>query len=104
MDEEKHGFNLKLDKVTDLDDEPYSAANLLDPKDEFKLQLEWNLIDGHNYKNGDTITFDLPKGIKIQDEIKVELKDGNQTVANAVITTNNNNYITFTYYIDNKKK
>src|SRR5699024_3161709 len=48
-DEEKQGFNLNLGSVTDLDGDPYDADNLLEPRDEFNLKLDWNLTDGHGY-------------------------------------------------------
>ena len=100
-EEEKHGFVLELFKVTDLNDNPYTEDNLLDPKDEFKLKLEWNLVNGHSYKKGDTVTFDLPKGIKIQENIEAELKDASgQIVANAVVTTDNKVELTFTGFVE----
>lgn len=100
-DNEKYGFNLELGKVTDLEGIPYGEDNLLNPQDEFKLKLDWNLDDSHDYKAGDTETFDLPKGIKIQEEIKVELKDNaGQIVANAVITTDKQVQLTFTEFVE----
>src|SRR5699024_9970203 len=74
-DEEKHGFKLELDEILDLDDEAFDEQHPMDPHKEFKLKLNWELEDGHNYVAGDTETFDLPKGIKIKQNIEIELKD-----------------------------
>src|SRR5699024_7037707 len=73
--EEKQGFKLELDEILDLDDEAFDEQHPMDPHEEFKLKLDWYLENGHNYVAGDTETFDLPKGIKIQKEITVELID-----------------------------
>src|SRR5699024_2679010 len=99
--EEKHGFKLELDEILDLDDEPFDEQHPMDPHKEFKLKLDWELEDGHNYVAGDTETFDLPKGIKVLDEINIELKDDfGQIVANAVITTDKKVELTFTDFVE----
>src|SRR5699024_3059832 len=83
-DGEKHGFKLELDEILDLDDEAFDEQHPMDPHDEFKLKLNWELEDGHNYKSGDKETFDLPKGIEIKQDIEIELKDEfGEVVANA---------------------
>ncbi|MGO3167915.1 Cna B-type domain-containing protein [Senegalia sp. (in: firmicutes)] len=99
-DEEKQGFILEVGSVTDLDNKPFDNENLLKPKDEFKLNLDWNLKNGHNYKDGDKVVFDLPKGIKIEENIDIELKDGNLTVAKATIKSDNKVEITFTDFVE----
>src|SRR5699024_5138689 len=84
--EEKHGFKLELDEILDLDDEAFDEQHPMDPHKEFKLKLDWELEDGHNYVAGDTETFNLPKGIKIKQNIEIELKDEHgQVVANAIV-------------------
>ncbi|MGM8364359.1 Cna B-type domain-containing protein [Virgibacillus sp. W0181] len=99
--EEKQGFNLELGQVTDLKGNRYSEENLLDPKDEFRLNLNWNLEDGHSYTEGHSEIFELPKGIKIQEEINVALKDDSGlVVANAVVGTDNKVELTFTDFVE----
>lgn len=99
--EEKHGFNLELGEVTDLDGNSYSEEKLLNPQDEFYLNLDWDLADDHHYKAGDTETFDLPNGIKIVENIEVELLDSTgQLVANAVVTPDKKVELTFTNYVE----
>ena len=99
--EEKHGFTLELGAVTDLDGNKYTEEHLLDPKDEFYLDLVWDLENGHTYKAGDTETFRLPQGIKIQEEIKIDLKDDTGlTVAHVVVKTDGIVKLTFTDYVE----
>src|SRR5690625_3986934 len=99
--EEKHGFKLELDEILDLDDEAFDEQHPMDPHKEFKLKLNWELEDGHNYVAGDTETFDLPKGIKITDNIEIELTDEHgQTVAHAVVTPDKKVELTFTNYVE----
>src|SRR5699024_7739014 len=57
-DGEKHGFKLELDDILGLDDEAFDEQHPMDPHKEFKLKLDWELEDGHNYVAGDTETFD----------------------------------------------
>src|SRR5699024_11149586 len=99
--EEKQGFKLELDEILDLDDEAFDEQHPMDPHEEFKLKLDWYLENGHNYVAGDTETFDLPKGIKIQKEITVELIDASgQVVANAVVTPDKKVELTFTDFVE----
>lgn len=98
--EGKSGFILELAEITDLDGNSFSEENLLNPRDEFQLKLNWKLENSHNYDAGDKITFALPKGIKIIDSIEIELKDASGgVVANAVITTDKKIELTFTDYV-----
>src|SRR5699024_7119404 len=100
-DGEKHGFKLELDDILDLDDEAFDEQHPMDPHKEFKLKLDWERDDGHNYVAGDTETFDLPKGVKILDRIEIELTDEHgQVVANAVITTDKKIELTFTDFVE----
>src|SRR5699024_3021592 len=100
-DGEKHGFKLELDDILGLDDEAFDEQHPMDPHKEFKLKLDWELEDGHNYVAGDTETFDLPKGVKILDRIEIELTDEHgQVVANAVITTDKKIELTFTDFVE----
>lgn len=99
--EEKHGFNLNLGSVTDLEDKPYDEENLLDPAEEFKLKLDWSLEDEHHYVAGDIETFDLPKGIKIAEEMSGELKDDSgAVVATYIISTDRKVELTFTDFVE----
>src|SRR5699024_5213167 len=100
-DEEKHGFKLELDEILDLDDEAFDEQHPMDPHKEFKLKLNWELEDGHNYVAGDTETFNLPKGIKIKQDIEIELQDEHgQAVANAVIKPDKTVELTFTDFVE----
>ncbi|MYL58299.1 Cna B-type domain-containing protein, partial [Virgibacillus halodenitrificans] len=99
--QEASGFNLILDAVTDLDGNPYTEESLLDPKDQFQLKLDWNLENGHTYKAGDQQVFQLPKGIKITEEMTGELKDATGlTVATYKITTDKKVELMFTDYVE----
>src|SRR5690625_593017 len=101
VDDDGKGFNLNLGSVTDLNDEPYGEDSLLNPQDQFKLKLDWNLTDGHGYMAGDTETFDLPKGIKINQEITGELRDDfNQLLATYIITPDKKVELTFTDFVE----
>src|SRR5699024_7067377 len=94
-------FKLELDDILGLDDEAFDEQHPMDPHKEFKLKLDWELEDGHNYVAGDTETFDLPKGVKILDRIEIELIDEHgQIVANAVITTDKKIELTFTDFVE----
>ncbi|WP_062106331.1 Cna B-type domain-containing protein [Bacillus niameyensis] len=98
---EKHGFILELDKITDLNGEPFTEDSLLDPKDEFYLKLDWHLKNGHNYKTGDIEIFSLPKGIKIIEEMTGELEDpSGEVVATYKITTDKKVELTFTNFVE----
>lgn len=100
-EEEKHGFVLELGQVTDLDGNPFTEENLLDPADEFWLKLDWHLENGHHYITGDTETFELPNGIKIIEEMTGDLLDGfGQTVATYKITTDKQVELTFTDFVE----
>src|SRR5699024_3296885 len=100
-DEEKHGFKLELDEILDLDDEAFDEQHPMDPHKEFKLKLNWELEDGHNYVAGDTETFDLPKGIKIKQNIEIELKDEHgQVIANAKVKPDKTVELTFTDFVE----
>ena len=97
---EKQGFTLKLDQITDLDDNEFAEQNPMDPYREFKLKLSWQLSNGHTYTAGDTVTFDLPKGIKVTDTISIEVKDEDgQVLANAIITPDKKVTLTFTDFL-----
>src|SRR5690625_1081303 len=92
--EEKHGFNIEITELIDSNDEKIDTDNRLEPKDEFMLKIDWSLDDAtegkerHNYKEGDTVTYVLPEGILILEEMQGELKDAqNQVVAKYTITT-----------------
>ena len=100
-DGEKQGFQLTLGQVTDLDGNPFTEENLLDPREEFWLKLDWTLENGHNYKAGDTEIFELPKGIKIIQEMTGELLDASgQLVATYIITTDKKVELTFTDFVE----
>lgn len=99
--DEKHGFSLSLGKVTDLNDVEYSDVSSLKLTDEFKLHLTWKLENGHNYKADDTKVFNLPQGIKIQQQFEIELKDEDgQLVAIATIGIDNTVNLKFTNYVE----
>ncbi|VEF48981.1 LPXTG-motif cell wall anchor domain-containing protein [Bacillus freudenreichii] len=98
---QKHGFELELDSITDSNGEIFGEENLLNPADQFRLKLNWYLTNNHGYKTGDTETFDLPKGIKIIEEINNELKDGTGAViATYKISTDKKVELTFTDYVE----
>src|SRR5699024_1144305 len=100
--EEEFGFSLELGEVTDLAGNRYTEESLLDLEDEFRLKLDWTLEDGHNYKAGDIKTYELPKGINIQENINMELRDASgQLVANTVVTSDKTVELTFTDFVEN---
>src|SRR5690625_1152260 len=101
VNDDGKGFNLNLGSVTNLNDEPYGEDSLLNPQDQFKLKLDWNLTDGHGYVAGDTEPFDLPKGIKVNQEITGELRDDfNQLLATYIITPDKKVELTFTDFVE----
>ncbi len=99
---EKQGFTLKLKDVKDLDGNPYSEGNLLKPTDEFWLSFDWELENNHNYQDGDIETYNLPNGIKIQEDIPIDLNDESTglTVARAIFKQNNTVELTFTDFVE----
>ncbi|QQK81774.1 collagen binding domain-containing protein [Salicibibacter cibi] len=98
---DKHGFNLEIGNVMDLDGNAYGEENLLDPAEEFWLGLSWNLENDHNYEDGDTETFELPNGITIDDEMTGELvDDAGQVVATYTIGTDKQVELTFTDFVE----
>src|SRR5690625_2039225 len=100
-DEDKHGFKLELDEILDMNNEAFDEQHPMDPHEEFKLKLDWELEDGHNYVAGDTETFNLPKGIKIKQNIEIELKDEHgQVVANAIVKPDKTVELTFTDFVE----
>src|SRR5699024_10373103 len=100
-DGEKHGFKLELDDILGLDDEALDEQHPMDPHKEFKLNLDWELEDGHNYVAGDTETFNLPKGIKIKQNIEIELKDEHgQVIANVIVKPDKTVELTFTDFVE----
>ncbi|WP_405097681.1 Cna B-type domain-containing protein [Oceanobacillus sp. FSL H7-0719] len=101
QNEAKHGFNLELGKVKDMDGNPFTEENLLNPQAEFWLELEWFLENGHNYTAGDKVIFDLPNAIKIMEEMSGELKDETGlVVATYIISTDKKVELTFTDYVE----
>lgn len=100
---EKQGFALTLGSVTDLNNKPFTDENLLNPQSEFYLKLNWKLKDKHGYNSGDKVTFNLPKGIKIEKDIPIELKTDDQqnTVANAIVKPDGTVELTFTEFVKN---
>jgi len=48
-EDEKSGFKLELDEITDLEGNAYDEQNPLDPHEEFHLSLNWELENSHNY-------------------------------------------------------
>ena len=101
QNEAKHGFNLELGKVKDMDGNPFTEENLLNPQDEFWLELEWFLENGHNYTARDKEIFDLPNAIKIMEEMSGELKDETGlVVATYIISTDKKVELTFTDYVE----
>ncbi|PXW83624.1 putative surface anchored protein, partial [Pseudogracilibacillus auburnensis] len=99
---ENAGFKLEIGKVTDFDGKEYAEDYKLNPKDEFSLVVDWHLENGHPYNAGDTVEFDLPKQIYLDEDMTDgELMDGdNNLIANYVITTDNKVKLTFTNYVD----
>ena len=99
---EKIGFKLEIDKVTDFQGNEYTGDKKLNPADEFSFNLAWHLENGHTYTDGDSIEFDLPKQVYIHEEMtNRELKDGfGETIAHYTVTTDNKVKLTFTDYVD----
>ncbi|MBF4501165.1 LPXTG cell wall anchor domain-containing protein [Savagea sp. SN6] len=94
----KTGFHLVLDKATQgPKDEPFSEANPLNPMNEFFVHYKWSLDDGHGYKAGDTVSFQLPKQLNILAAADGELADDFGTLfANYHVATNGTVTFTFT--------
>ncbi|PAV27670.1 hypothetical protein CIL05_20680, partial [Virgibacillus profundi] len=97
------GFILEIDTFLDMSEEEISEANNNLPglNDEFIMRLNWELLDGHGYKAGDTISFNLPSGIEIRSEQSGELNtpDG-QTAVTYTINTEGTVEFTFTEFVE----
>ena len=60
-------FLLEIDSFLDMSEDEISEenANLPGLDDEFVVRLNWELVDGHDYKDGDTVTFNIPDALNI---------------------------------------
>lgn len=60
-------FLLEIDSFLDMSEEAISEenANLPGLDDEFIVRLNWELVDGHTYKEGDTVSFNIPDALEI---------------------------------------
>src|SRR5699024_1450121 len=100
--EEKHGFELTLNKATDSDGNEINESNPLDPGEQFRLYVDWALANDHNYVEGDTKEIDLPEGLDFSQTFAGELRDGNgDLVAEYEVTPDNQMTLTFTNYVEN---
>ncbi|MEJ8777092.1 Cna B-type domain-containing protein [Pseudogracilibacillus sp. ICA-222130] len=94
-------FNFKISEVKDLQGNPYSEDNPLKPDDEFFVKVDWELLNGHSYQNGDTITFTLPEELALRDGDNGELKDSlGNLVATYEITQTGEVTLTFTEFVE----
>src|SRR5690625_1207415 len=97
------GFSMTISKVVDGDGNPYTKDNPLGINDEFKVKVNWELVDGHNYKPEDYEIIQLPKEVYIPTELEGELKDENSgdIIANYVVNTDGTVTLRFTEFIEN---
>lgn len=60
-------FLLEIDSFLDMNEEAISKenANLPGLDDEFIVRMNWAIVDGHSYKEGDTVTFNIPDALEI---------------------------------------
>src|SRR5690625_8023404 len=73
--DEHEDFNVTISEVVDGEGNPYTEDNPLGINDEFIVELNWHLINNHNYNPGDIETIELPKEIYIPEMLEDELKD-----------------------------
>lgn len=86
-------FTLKLVELLTSEGKPLPTEGI-DPTNkelDFQAHYTWSLKDGHSYKEGDIVTFDLPKQLKIEQQIKGNLDDYGTFVVNT------DNKVTFTF-------
>lgn len=86
-----------LDKATKgPEDEPFDEEHVLVPTDSFFVHYSWVLEDGHTYHAGDTVTFELPKALRIIQAMQGTLED-DQGVSFATYQVATNGTVTFTF-------
>ncbi len=65
------------------------------------LEYEWELPNGHGYKEGDTFAFDLPPEFAIYTEIDGPLANGDETVGSFTVDRGGRVVMTFNDYVEN---
>ncbi|WP_458462514.1 collagen binding domain-containing protein [Paenibacillus sp.] len=90
--------------LTDMNDTVidavYNPDSRLDIGAAVNLSYEWELPNGHGYKNGDTITFDLPQQFEIFTEIDAPLVAGQGEVGRFTVDQNGKVVMTFNDYVE----
>lgn len=98
-EEEKTGFHFNLESFN-VDGKPVGEENKLDPNKPFTIYYKWNLDNGHNYKEGDSVEFDLPKEVKVSN-MDGELMDNfDKKFADYTITDSKTITFTFTKEVE----
>lgn len=102
---DKNYFDLAISEVTDLEGNAYGEGNPLKPDDEFWVKTSWELKNGHDYKAGDTATYQLPEELALSAGDEGELTDAlGEVVATYVISQDGEVTLTFTDFVQNNSE
>jgi len=88
------------DKNGTVIDAVYNPGSSLDIGAAVNLSYEWELPNGHGYKNGDTFTFDLPGQFEIFTDIDAPLVSGQGEVGRFTVDLNGKVVMTFNDYVE----
>lgn len=96
-------ITISLGHLEDLAGNKYGTDYPLGKNDEFRLHIDWSLVDNHGWKKDEQYTFDLPSQIYLHGEIKgEELRDSNgDLIAYYDISIDKKLTLTFTDFIEN---
>lgn len=81
-------------------DAVYHPDSSLDIGAAVNLSYEWELPNGHGYKNGDTFTFELPPQFEIFTDIDAPLVAGQGEVGRFTVDRNGKVVMTFNGYVE----
>lgn len=82
-------------------DAVYNPDSSLEIGAAVNLSFEWELPNGHGYKNGDTFTFELPPQFEIFTDIDAPLVAGQGEVGRFTVDRNGKVVMTFNDYVEN---
>ena len=100
-EEDEKGFHITLKYAKGLKGEEIDEENPIGLEEEFILYYEWSLDDNNSYVEGNQVSISLPKGIKIKEESKGELKDKDgQVYANYILNANGKLIFTFSKAVE----
>lgn len=98
-----YGFKMVISDVVDGDGNPYTEENPLGINDEFRVKIDWNLANNHNYEPGEHEVIQLPKEVYIPMLLEGELRGeaSGDVIANYIVNTDGTVELIFTDFIKN---